>query len=81
MKQEIICKTCYPELKETFPSDNPYPGEHVKFVEGTAKLYMTCDHCNSAIIFGEECYAFTIWADYGGQPYFPWEDKYLILKQ
>lgn len=81
MKRQIICKSCQYKTKKRFPSDNPYPGEYLKFVEGTAKHPMICDDCGTPIIREEECCAFTIWADHGRQPYYEWEGEYLNLKE
>lgn len=77
MKQEIICKKCDPIIKKEFPSESPYPGEHVKFVNGKAKVPFICDHCGNRIQHDEPATAFSIWADHGAQPYTPWEDAYL----
>jgi hypothetical protein len=77
MKQEIICKECLPNLQTLFPTDNPYPGEHVKLVEGKAKNNFICDQCGKEIVAEDKCVAFSVWADYGGVPYYNWEGKYL----
>lgn len=79
MKREILCVWCRPNVRELFPTDNPYPGEHVKFVDGTAKMDRICDQCGCPIEAGQTCTAFSSWADYGGIPYFPWESGYLEL--
>jgi len=61
-----------------------YPGEHIKYVPGTAKRnpYMAdgmskCDHCGKPIEIGEPCSAVTIWADHSPKPYKPWESQFI----
>ena len=82
MKRQIICEKCAKESKRMFPTEIPYPGEHVKFVSGIALHDYRCDGCVEIIEIkkGDKCTAFTIWADYGGQPYYEWETKFLIKK-
>lgn len=77
MKQEIVCKQCEIELRKQFPNESPYPGEHVKFVVGTANKQYRCDHCDVIIPGGEECCAFSIYANYGGVPYYNWEKDFI----
>jgi len=81
MKREIVCESCYKDLKKMFPLENPYPGEHVKFVEGNALHSMVCDNCGTPIQADDNCFAFTIWADHGRRPYFPWESEYIKIKE
>ena len=81
MKREIICPTCQKQSRKMFHTDTPYPGEHVKFVEGTAKRDFICDHCGTDIFISEECCAFTIWADHGRQPYYAWESEFIIVNK
>jgi len=77
MKQEIVCNTCYADLKRLFPKENPYPGEHVKFVKGRALKEFICDNCGCDLKEDDEAVAFTIWADHARQPYKSWESEYL----
>lgn len=80
MKREIICEKCEGETRKLFPNANPYPGEHVKFVKGKAKKDLICDSCAdelTAILEGDDCCAFSIWADYGGIPYYEWEHEFI----
>lgn len=79
MKQDILCTRCAKDRRKQFPDDNPYPGEHIKFVKGIAKKDMLCDGCatKTPIKKGEPCIAASIWADYGGVPYYEWEDKFI----
>lgn len=77
MKREILCPDCKKELRKTFPSDTPYPGEHVKFVEGKALNEYVCDQCDKEIHIGDPCFAFSSWADYGGIPYYEWEGEFI----
>lgn len=77
MKREIVCITCREKLLKLFPTDKPYPLEHVKFVDGIAKKGFVCDQCGREINEAENCTACSIWADYGGVPYFEWETECL----
>lgn len=77
MKQEILCPDCKNKARRMFPTDNPYPGEHVKFQDGKAKSDYNCDTCNKPINTGESCTCLSMWADYGGVPYYPWEKDYI----
>jgi len=81
MKREIVCITCREKLLNLFPTDNPYPLEHVKFVDGKARKEFFCDHCGREINTTEKCTAVSIWADYGGIPYFEWEPDYLFERR
>jgi hypothetical protein len=77
MKQQIVCPVCEPRLKRLFPTENPYPGEHVKFVKGLARQSYFCDHCGGDIPIYAPCCAHSIWSDHGAQPYSPWENDYI----
>lgn len=77
MKREIICPKCEAEAHKLFPYENPFPGEHVKFVPGTSLGTYICDHCARRIKEGDPCCAFSISADYGRNPYSPWEADYV----
>ena len=79
MKREILCSICEPESRKLFPVESPYPGEHVKFVSGNSLIQCRCDSCGHDIKVGEKVCALSMWADYGGQPYFEWEDEYIDL--
>jgi len=79
MKQEILCLTCKGVLRKLFPTDTPYSGEHVKFVDGQAIKDFICDYCGKKINKDANCCAFSIWAEYHGIPYYPWESEYLNL--
>jgi len=79
MKQQIICVRCQKELRELHQSDEPYPGEHLKFVEGEALRRFLCDHCNHDILEYEDCFAYSIWADHSGQPYYEWENQFIKI--
>jgi hypothetical protein len=76
MKREILCPACAAEMCKAFP-DNPYPGEHVKFQGGKAKSDYRCDQCGEPINAEEDCACMSIWADYGGGPYYPWEKEFI----
>lgn len=78
MKREIVCPECEKELKELFPDKDPYPGEHIRFVDGNAKREMYCDHCLTLIQPGVPCCAFSIYCD--ARPYYNWEDGYLDVE-
>jgi len=78
MKREIVCGKCREELIKLFPTDNPYPLEYIKFVDGKARKEFFCDQCGREINKEENCTAVSIWADYGGVPYTEWEPDYLF---
>lgn len=79
MKREILCTECGEEAKKQFPDSVPYPGEHVKFVDGKSIVSCVCDHCMKSLQLGDHIIAMSIWADYGGGPYYSWEGEYLIV--
>jgi hypothetical protein len=81
MVRKILCKKCEADSKKLFPNESPYPGEHVKFVPGEAKRDMICDDCGVDIEIGQQVCAFSIFTDYGGIPYFAWEEEYLNLEK
>lgn len=74
MKREIVCVECYERLK---PERKSYPGEYIKAVHGTARESFLCDICGKSIPKGDKCIAQSIWADYGGIPYYEWEFEYV----
>jgi hypothetical protein len=91
MKREILCLKCAAErskrhglihVPELQAIVDPFPGEHVKYVRGISKSNFFCDACATINIInpGEECFAISTWADYGGIPYFEWEDEYIECK-
>jgi len=81
MTQKILCiPKCRDEIRALFKSDEPYPGEHVKFVNGLAINSYICDDCNVQIAPGELCCAHSIWVDYGGVPYYDWEDEFIKMQ-
>lgn len=75
MKCDILCKPCEAEHRILFPTNSPYPGEHVKFMCGKAKHDMTCDFCAIHIKKGDDCCAFSIYTD--NQIYYEWEEDYI----
>lgn len=81
MKREILCPKCAISTRKRFPTDTPYPGEHIRFVHGTALKNYICDGCTEKhyIQEGAPCTAFSIWADYGGEPYRQWEDEFIKI--
>ena len=81
MKREILCPICRANRRKLFPTDNPYPEEHIRFVDGIAKIGMLCDSCIITISPGDECTAFSGWADYGGIPYYEWEPEYITINE
>lgn len=90
MKREILCLTCIPKpmglkLMNSPAGDpvlvDPYPGEHQKVLKGIAKAQYICDRCGDTILKGTECIASSIWADYGGIPYHPWENEYITFNE
>jgi len=80
LKQEIVCVICKDKLKKLFPNDTPFPGEHVKFVSGTANKNYICDHCGKQINENKNCWAFSIWAENSLAGYYEWEKEYLELE-
>lgn len=77
MKQQIICPVCKDLNKKLFKTKAPHPGEHVKFISGYALRDFVCDDCAIPIETDTECCAFSIWADHGGIPYYPWEHDFI----
>lgn len=54
LKREIFCPKCAQAARTQFPTEQPYPGEHVKFVPGFAKSPFRCDHCGyTALVIGK----------------------------
>uniref|UniRef100_A0A6M3LFE4 Uncharacterized protein n=2 Tax=viral metagenome TaxID=1070528 RepID=A0A6M3LFE4_9ZZZZ len=70
MKREILCQACIEKMRKLFPSDNPYPGEHIKRVIGKARQDFECDNCGQPVATGDECMCFSIYKDGG---YLEWE--------
>lgn len=72
MKRQIICKECfirYP-LKQ-------YDGEWFKRVNGKLNILDAhCDICYKIIKENEECCAESMGVN--GQPYYEWENEYII---
>lgn len=79
MVRKLICDTCYTELRNRYPTNSPYPGEHIKFIHGLALNDYICDLCGLKLQVGDDCTAFTIWSDWNAQPYAPWEDGYILI--
>lgn len=75
MKREILCEKCAENKKKLFPSPDPYPGGHVRFVDGKAKFYNLCDDCMMPLPSGTKITAVTIFTD--TRPYHEWESGYL----
>jgi hypothetical protein len=77
MKREIICVGCEPRVRAAV--SRPFPGEHDKWISGKARADFVCDHCAEPIAHGADCWALSIWADYGsgGIGYRPWEQEYI----
>ena len=80
MKREILCFECRDKLKGLYPSDNPYPDEFVKFVDGLSKIGFNCDGCNRQLKPGSDVCALSIWTTRQGIQYYPWEEQLIILK-
>ena len=94
MKREILCVPCSEHIRKVITGlhfveltegrsiiVDPYPGEHSKFVFGKVRPYVTirCDHCNQRLFVDTDACALSIWADYGGGPYYEWEDDFLNI--
>ena len=79
MTREILCPDCRKQTRKMFPTNNPYPNEHIKLVDGEAKDNFVCDHCNTPILIGMDCTAFSIWSTMRGG-YFPWEHDFIQPK-
>jgi hypothetical protein len=79
MKREILCPDCRKDSRKLFQTDTPFPGEFVKFIDGSAIMNFKCDGCGCEIAVGKLCTAFSSWADYGGIPYSPWEYDYIDI--
>lgn len=79
MKQEILCPPCAVDLRNHFPTDNPYPGEYLKFLPGLALSDFLCDYCGIAILTDQDCTAYSVWTD--RRPYIPWEQIYIKIEE
>ena len=77
MKRLILCQHCEKKQRKLFSVKSPYPGEHVKFVNGASLVDCSCDDCNHNIRVAEKVCALSMWKDYGGVPYFSWEGEYM----
>lgn len=75
MKRDILCPECAKSERRQFPTDNPYPGEYVKFVVGLANGNFNCDRCNAFMPANSACVAFSIYSD--RIPYYAWEDDFI----
>jgi hypothetical protein len=76
MKREINCPKCAESCKQLI---GKYKGEHIKIQEGKAKAPFICDQCAALIDPGDPCVCVSVWADYGGIQYFPWESEAMEL--
>jgi hypothetical protein len=74
MNKQIICETCYIDVRNRYPTDSPYPGEHIKLVHGLALNDYICDLCGAILPVGCDCTAYTIWTN----DYAPWEECYIF---
>jgi hypothetical protein len=79
MKREILCPDCGADSRHTFPMAEPYPGEFVKFVDGTAINHYICDQCGRKVPRNSDCVAFTIYTK--TRPYEAWEFQYIKIKE
>ena len=79
MKRNIICPKCAAEIMARPNWENPYEREHRKIVKGIALADFLCDNCGceTELPKGSVIFAESIWVDYDGVPYFPWESEYL----
>lgn len=85
MKREISCVPCANRIARAVTGArfvdgeivDPFPGEHSKFLGGKLTRHCVCDSCGKQLSPGDDAIAMSIWADYGGVPYHPWEAEYL----
>jgi hypothetical protein len=77
MKRQILCPECAKRTRALFPTDNPYPGEHVRFVVGNAKMVFVCDTCNKELRKNAPCVAVSMWHE-DRNPWYAWEQDYII---
>jgi hypothetical protein len=85
MKREIACPPCAQNIAKAVTGSrfvdgqivDPYPGEHARFQSGKLTRHCVCDSCSAELAPGENAVAVSMWADYGGIPYYPWEWEYL----
>lgn len=82
MKRELQCVECADTLKRNVFSKPSAPGEYVKYIKGQL-LHdgLICDYCGKPLEIGEEVYCMSIWADYGGVPYYKWEHEYIMSEE
>lgn len=80
MKREIICKNDIPKLKKIFEqSCAEHPEEHFKIVKGKLRVPCLCDFCGKELFpVYDTGFAISIWSDFGAQPYYEWEDEYIM---
>lgn len=78
MKREILCESCGKKTRARNPNDTPYPGEHIKLIEGHALKQYNCDQCNLDINKGDPCWGYTMWSE-NHKAYYPWEHQFLKL--
>jgi len=75
MKREILCEKCESHLESPKRFASKYPGEHQKIVAGLAHADFKCDSCGRDLEKEALVYCVSLWADYGGIPYFVWEHE------
>lgn len=78
MKREILCLPCRRDLIGKLPAA---AGEHVKFALGRLTVNCLCDACCARLEPGTEAYAVSMWADYGGGGYYPWEHEFIAAAE
>jgi hypothetical protein len=79
MKQDILCPNCAEDTRNRFVSDEPFPGEFLKFVHGIALYRYFCDTCGRTIDLNSKCTAFSIWTNL--RPFVPWESGYIKIQE
>lgn len=77
MKQELLCPSCADDIRASFSTNQPYPGEGVFFAVGRVKpnLNRVCDHCNKSLPDSSICIAFSAWGS--TQNKYDWESEFL----
>jgi hypothetical protein len=80
MKREILCGECKKKNEKIFKRVcEEHPEEHYKFVKGKLKTPCYCDSCNKELFPAlDTVFASSIWADHGAQPYYEWENEFLV---
>ncbi len=82
MTRQVLCIPCAENRQKLHKTPNPYPGEHIKMLKGSATRAFLCDDCGKEIHPSVECVTYTLYTardavHTGSLPYWPWEAEYI----